>query len=153
MVCVMERLTVLAPHLMVWLKDALRIWLLSLEKLRQVTPLLWACSNLRRHKPLCIVHTWQRAHKFVWFFFFKLWDIESQPQLHKLYQWQEEWSNITPLFCHSELQLPAALHPDWSTCTAQHRPSSWSCPGPDTLNPNDSEAGVINDLHRKTLII
>lgn len=51
------------PHLMVWLKDALRIWLLSLEKLRQVTPLLWACSNLRRHKPLCIVHTLPRTHR------------------------------------------------------------------------------------------
>lgn len=44
-------------HLMVWLKELLRIWLLSLEKLRQVTPLLWACSNLRRHKPLWIFHT------------------------------------------------------------------------------------------------
>lgn len=30
----------LTAHLMVWLKDALRMWLLSLEKLRQVTPLL-----------------------------------------------------------------------------------------------------------------
>lgn len=48
-----------SSHLMVWLKEALRIWLLSLEKLRQVTPLLWACSNLRRHKPLWIFHTFR----------------------------------------------------------------------------------------------
>lgn len=47
----------ITSHLMVWSKDALRIWLLSLEKHRQVTPLLWACSNLRRHKPLWIFHT------------------------------------------------------------------------------------------------
>lgn len=45
-------------YLIVWSNEALRIWLLSLEKLRQVTPLLCARSNLLRHWPLWIFHTW-----------------------------------------------------------------------------------------------
>lgn len=48
-------------NLMVWSKEALSSWPLSLQKLRQVTPLLWARSNLRRHCPLWILHTW--GHK------------------------------------------------------------------------------------------
>ena len=36
-------------YLMVMSKDALSSWLLSLAKLTQVTPLVWAFSNLRRH--------------------------------------------------------------------------------------------------------
>lgn len=46
-------------YLIVWSNEALRIWLLSLEKLRQVTPLLCARSNLLRHWPLWIFHTWR----------------------------------------------------------------------------------------------
>lgn len=36
-------------YLIVWSKEALRSWLLSLQKLAHVTPLLWARSNLLRH--------------------------------------------------------------------------------------------------------
>ena len=44
---------------MVWSKEALSSWLLSLEKPTLVTPLLWARSNLRRHWPVRIFHTWR----------------------------------------------------------------------------------------------
>lgn len=46
-----------SSHLMVWSKEALRSWLLSLQKVTHVTPLLWARSNRRRHCPLWIFHT------------------------------------------------------------------------------------------------
>lgn len=49
-------------HLMVWSKEALRSWLLSLQKVTHVTPLLWARSNLRRHWPLWIFHTCTHKH-------------------------------------------------------------------------------------------
>lgn len=48
-------------HLMVWSKEVLRSWLLSLQKLTHVTPLLCARSNLRRHWPLWIFHTWTQS--------------------------------------------------------------------------------------------
>ena len=44
----------------VWSKEALRIWLLSLENVMDVTPLLCALSNLRRHWPVWIFHTYTR---------------------------------------------------------------------------------------------
>lgn len=47
-------------YLMVWSKEALRSWLLSLQKLRHVTPLLWARSNLLRHWPLWIFQTYSQ---------------------------------------------------------------------------------------------
>lgn len=56
-------------YLMVWSKEALSSWLLSLQKLRQVTPLLWARSKRRKHWPLWIFHTCQRGDevgKVVW---------------------------------------------------------------------------------------
>ena len=133
--CVHEIVT---SHLMVWLKEALRTWLLSLEKLRQVTPLLWACSNLRRHKPLWIFHTFgNNAHIFQevrWWDF----DLNSIVNSDINTYYCRQYSTSPPLFCHFELQLPADLYPDWSTCTARLHPSSWSCPGPGTLDPDSS---------------
>jgi len=45
-------------HRTVWSKDALRSWLLSREKYTEVTPLVWARSNRRRHCPVWIFHTY-----------------------------------------------------------------------------------------------
>lgn len=59
---------------------------------------------------------------------------------------------IQPLFCRSEPQLPAGLYPDWSTYTAQHHPSSCSCPGPDTLNPNSSTQGHTDKIKNNVLV-
>lgn len=54
-----------SSYLIVWSKEALRIWLLSLEKLRQVTPLLCALSNLLKHCPLWIFQTFIKKIKHV----------------------------------------------------------------------------------------
>lgn len=45
-------------NLMIWSKEPLNSWLLSLLKQTQVTALLWACSNLFRHVPFRILQTW-----------------------------------------------------------------------------------------------
>lgn len=157
-------------HLIVWLKEALRMWLLSLEKLTQVTPLLWACSNLRRHEPLCTRQTYGRpqrrhivwgeedhrpkktsqliaqhhlsVHLHVWVIRHHLmrtqWALADVDKCAEKYQPTVMSNNIMrskPLFCHSELLLPIDLYPYWSTYTAPHHPSSWSCHGPGTLSP------------------
>lgn len=53
----MDRRNIKESHLRVWSNEVLRIRLSSFEKLRQVTPLLWARSNLRTHSPLWTFHT------------------------------------------------------------------------------------------------
>ena len=43
-----------------WSNEPLNSWVLSLEKVKLVTPFWCAPSNFRRHWPVCTFHTWSK---------------------------------------------------------------------------------------------
>ena len=72
-------------YLMVWSNEALSSWLLSLEKLTEVIPLLWALSNFLRHCPVRIFQTWKKGTCFN--IFFKQENQESELSLVHVSCW------------------------------------------------------------------